>query len=534
MRLIRSYALAAGALALSAQAAAAAFVPVVLSGDPMPGIPGTKFLDADWSAIAANGQLIMRGEANNPNTFGLWSGTIGSLQKVASNEGGTVAPGTTQRFANFQSARVDTLGRVTFHAELDPSGWFGSGLWHGAPGAIQPVAMSNDLAPGTDARFGYALSNFRANGAGQVTFTNQLVGATVTADNDLGVWSGSPGAVQLVARESGLVPAAAALPAGTTFKTINPIVSLNDNGQLAFYSSHSGATSPIVWSGAAGDLRPVVRAGVGFAAPDVPGARFEAFESVSINNAGQLAVSATIAGSGITGGQNDRGLWVGAPGALRLAARRGDHPPGTDPGTRFGSGGFLGPPFGSARVALNGSGQVAFIASVDAPGLDPSYGGVWAGSAGDLHLVARTGWELPEAFRISSIELNDAGDVVIVGGTDLGLHQELWLYELGSRSLQRVLAEGDPLDVDPGIGVDMRVVDSVAIANTTGGEDGVTSSLTDDRKLILDIGFTDNTRGVFLTDLSTVPEPHGALVAAGASLLALRRRRHRTRRASGR
>src|SRR5215212_8789685 len=76
---------------------------------------------------------------------------------------------------------------------------------------------------------------------------------------------------------------------------------------------------------------------VGQPAPGVPGGSYSYIEggTAKVNDRGQVAFTAQIAGSGITG-LNNSGLWVSnSPTSQTLIARSGNRPPGLLAGVRF-------------------------------------------------------------------------------------------------------------------------------------------------------------------------------------------------------
>lgn len=511
---------AAAGFASAAGVAAATFVPVAVSGDPTPDMPGTTF-SPGWSVMRDNGEIAMFGSVTGTNTSGIWSGTAGSLHKAAGTD--QIAPGAGVRFLYFRGLHVDTLGRVTFPAVLNTGTSADAGIWQGAPGALQLIAYANSIAPGTTVRYGSVFVDYRTNATGQTAFFNQLRGTGVDALNDGGVWLASGGSVQLVAREGELVPVGAGIPAGTKYHTIDPRFVLNDNGQMAFQSLNTPGGS-VVWGASVAAPQPAPLVVAGRPAPGMAaGVNFVEFGGVRLNNAGQIAVQARVFGSGI-GDANNRGLWVGLPGALQLVALASHDAPGTEAGVKFGTGGFTS----GDHLALNGAGQVAFSGTLSGPGVASANDtGVWVGGPSGLHLAGRSGYELPDDFDVRAIQMNDHGDVVFVGGLPLQ-STELWLYQMNEKSLHRLLGAGDLLDIEPGPGETFKTIAGVNMSPTSGGEDGSFLSLTDARKLIVDVTFAGGGGGVFVTDLSTVPEPAG--LGAAIATVALMSRRRRARR----
>jgi hypothetical protein len=98
--------------------------------------------------------------------------------------------------------------------------------------------------------------------------------------------------------------------------------------------------------------------------------------------------------------------------------------------------------------------------------------------------------------------------------------------------LQLIVAAGSLIDVDNGLGVDLRTVSSVSmVANESfnggiGNEDGVASAFNDRGQLAFSATFTDGSRGVFVSDVVAVPEPAaGCLLCLGIAWLISQRKR---------
>ncbi len=173
--------------------------------------------------------------------------------------------------------------------------------------------------------------------------------------------------------------------------------------------------------------------------------------------------------SNLPGGSSTGGVFVGAPGAVQAAALQGTPAP-------------AGGTYGGLNVpVVNRSGQVAFIALLTGAGVTPSNDiGLYAGSVGRLVKVVRE------------------GDVVDVGG-----------------GVMRTVAND---------GIDFR--------DESGGQDGRGVSFTDTGFITYQLTFTDNSSGIFVSQIAPVPEPASMLVVGGAFMglvAVVRRRRGATR-----
>lgn len=225
---------------------AGSLVLIAREGDHAPGTPNGVAFSSVWGSPAMNnpGQVAFRnalipgiGGTTLLDDEGLWVGTAGSLTLLGRE--GFQAPGLSAGISFsrsgpttlFSNPDVNDAGQVTF------TGWFkGIGvddtnnhaIWAGLPGALQIAVRAGDAAAGTSSTFS-RLFTPSINAAGQIVFRGILTtGGNVTGNNDRGIWSGLPGAFDLVAREGDQAPAA-----GTVFGSLST-PSTNALGHVAF------------------------------------------------------------------------------------------------------------------------------------------------------------------------------------------------------------------------------------------------------------------------------------------------------------
>jgi hypothetical protein len=264
-------------------------------------------------------------------------------------------------------------------------------LWVGTdPASLALVAREGNQAPGTDAGVVFAdLSALDSrppalNGTGTVAFAASLAGPGVDDFNRRGIWVGNATGLQLVVRSGDPAPGT---DPGVNFFTLGD-PALNNAGQLAFSASLIGGGLPFntggIWSGLPGSLGLVARVGLPAPGTDA-GTVFSGLSAPILNGAGDVAFHATLAGPGVTPA-NNQGIWIGSPGNLRLLVRQGAPAPGTADGIVFGNLTFSQP-------AINGAGQVAFSAQLAGPGVTfDNNEGIWVGSSADqLTLYIRKG-----------------------------------------------------------------------------------------------------------------------------------------------
>jgi hypothetical protein len=172
--------------------------------------------------------------------------------------------------ASFQGQNsYNKSGQITFGVSLGGTGITTSNnfaIYHGTAGAFQILAREDEQAPSAEA--GAVFDSFVGSGqtptvinaAGMTVFGAKLRGAGVTADNDTGVWVGTPGNVSLLAREGDAAPGTAA---GTTFNHFGNPPIMNANGEVVFIGdvltpSGEGSNGHGIWRGTPGNLSLVV------------------------------------------------------------------------------------------------------------------------------------------------------------------------------------------------------------------------------------------------------------------------------------
>jgi hypothetical protein len=225
------------------------------TGDQVPGLPaGVRYSHfhkydlpqplRDQAVINDSGQIVFQAiysgpGINNSNYQAVFSGTIASPQLVA--QMGTQAPGTPPGVLYGRpDIRLNEAGHVSLH---DPT-LTGPGVSHsvpnaiavfvGTPGAMQLVARDGDPSRGNTATYGgfggsMLISTF--NDAGQVIFHDTWLGPGVNSENRSAIFGGGVGSMQIVARGGNQAPGA---PAGVNYRSLDNIPGINDSGQVAY------------------------------------------------------------------------------------------------------------------------------------------------------------------------------------------------------------------------------------------------------------------------------------------------------------
>ncbi len=251
---------------------------------------------------------------------------------------------------------------------------------------LEQVIRKADTPPGIPGEFfvTFSFSNPKIDNAGNVVVDAVLdttAGGTATTANRRATYYGSPGNMQLLARDGSLAgfpflpnpnnwrhnttTNGAGLASGST---------IAPNGQMMISSSlnGSGATTTnntAFWTGTASSLAVVAQRGfVPATAPGTSGAIWNTNlnlspSQVDVNNAGQVVFNSQLTGGDTVtsgAGQNNSGVWIGSPGNVQMVMRQGqNNVPGLndivtglpDPTLQLGAATTFG-------MKLNGLGQV--------------------------------------------------------------------------------------------------------------------------------------------------------------------------------
>jgi hypothetical protein len=274
------------------------------------------------------------------------------------------------------------------------------------------------------------------------------------------------------------------------------------------------AVIPALFAGTVGSIELI--AVDGDPLPDGSGSYFY-FGSSRINATGKILLDANnsyLAGTKASG--------------FQFIAKQGQLAPGTSETFGILGGGNNGPTLSQ----LTASGLVAFEGTVS--GTSDRDQGIWVHDGASLELAIREGdaaGSLP-GVTLGALEewaFNDVGNLVVktalVGpsvtpNNDFGL----WLVD-ASGQMNLLLREGDSFDVDPGIGVDARIISGFTI----GGRDSVftndsrTNGLTDNNWITLGLQFEGGTNAIVVSNLS-VPEPTSIMIVGLGSVLVFAKR----------
>lgn len=467
-------------------------------GDRVPGFSDGVFLFGAESAVL-----------NNTGKISFESGLINSAGSVyyQSNSVFSGVPGDF-RYAYKQSfdANLSDTGEMTL-VNYDA-------LLYGTPGAISPLAVENEPAPGVDGTFEIA-GDLTINSTGLPAF-NTGIGF---GRNNIAIYIGRPGNLQLVAQEGLPAPG---LGAGVDFGVVGGIegLSINSSAELVFaaFVTGTGITSDNdtgIWMKNADGLQRVVTEGA-----SAPGAGansfFGDFETyggfdVHLNDAGEIAFSNVLTGSGTTA-INDDVIYAGAPNALKLVARGG---------MAAGAGHIFALLADDYRAPLiNATGQVTFVSydqQTTTLGLVESLWRWTPGPGGGTRkLLAREGAPAPgcaagvvfdndDFLAFPSYAINASGQVLFQSylagpGVTNSNHYGLWLTT-ASGEPKLLLRAGQPFDIGGG---DVRTMDNFRLLSNirSGGQDGLPRVLSDSGTVVFTASFNDNSEdGLFRVTL---------------------------------
>jgi hypothetical protein len=465
------------------------------------------------------------------------------------------APGTGASFGTSGVAGFNHRGEVLFSTglqggDVDPFYRNSSALYVGTPAGQQLVAREGDAVPdGTPglvyrpSSSGGPFGGLMFNHAGQAGYVSLLSGPGVDVTNSTALFAGAPGNVRMLVRANDPSPVPGMNWGGSFTTSIYPRLSpvMNDSGQVLFRSTLREAasgnltTQTGVFMGSTRENISTVLLN-GDPAPDAPAGWgvWTAGTNLAVNNAGQVAVGATIYGPDGTGAA---ALYQGTPEALRTVFRTGDPAPQTTPGVTFTD------LYHGAEVVMNASGKVAFsvyLEGADAVGSFHDHA-LYTGTPGDLDLIARAGDHAPGTpdnvvFRnLYGVALNAPGQVAFLTGlgiadSDQSAGQAIYGFD-PQAGLSLLARAGDQFDLGEGRTGTVR---AFAFNDGSGGQDGRLISINDLGQVAFTMGFAEGGSGGAITEgrglflASIVPEPSAALagVAFGAAAL-LRRRRPR-------
>lgn len=345
--------------------------------------------------------------------------------------------------------KLNDLGQVAFVGELTahpgPDGGR-LGIWSGAPRQLAVVARTGTPAPGvlSDSVFTDVRGGLDLNNHGHVAW---IASASGISSGGRGVWSNASGSMQLVARHGD------SLAVGSLQSNLDEIwrIGLDDYGRTVFHSTVSSTPRhQAIWREEAGQLSFV--ASTRTQAPGMPdGTAFlwRNFIAMSTNRVGDVAISAVVTDQpdGPPNRSTGQGIWSDASGALQLVVRNGaPFPPGA-PGEIFTS------QYVATQdpVALNDHGQIAHVAGLQGATVTPQNDSaivVHANTGVELFLRegdAAPGTEIGTLFTGFHLpRLNNAGLIAFTGLVNSTNEKRSGIWSGAKHDLQLVARENAP------------------------------------------------------------------------------------------
>ncbi|HRK31534.1 MAG TPA: hypothetical protein PLD59_10685 [Tepidisphaeraceae bacterium] len=269
--------------------------------------------------------------------------------------------------------------------------------WSQIQTASEPVARSGTTAPGT----GLPHLNFQSpamNNVGRFVFAGEVSGASSTTNQ--GVWAGTPGNLQLVAREGAGAPDAAGTGTVGTFNFLslnpfenNPLV--ESQSHIAFFGFIEGpgisfgVNNTGIWSGTVGDIRLVAR--TGDAAPGVAGETFSLIREAAFISGAIVAFNGQTKNPLLPAQPAKSGVWAGTQGSIVNYALEGEQAGNAPAGVLYG--------FNNFTPTVNESGFVAFRTNLTDTDANPANNrGVFLGDAkANIVMIARGDDAVPGA-----------------------------------------------------------------------------------------------------------------------------------------
>jgi hypothetical protein len=445
---------------------------VARSGSQVPGHPtGVTYLDIGYPFISDNGTTAAQGffqgtGINTDNDAAYITSSAGATSIIAreSDQAPGMASGVT--FRERGEPLLNSHGKLAFNMTTLAN----SGIWNEAMGTLSPIALSGTQAPGLPIgtnfgnSFGFVTEG-GFNSAGQMVFTNTISPRAGPS----GIWSSKDDNTVLVAVSG---QQAAGFPAGINLLGAGG-PSLNSRGQIVYsgrFSDNDANQSNDygVWLFDNGSTDLIVRSGE--QAPGMPaGATFQ-FLNASLSENGQMLLTGTVAGPGVTA-DNNVAIWKrDNAGSIHLLAREGEQAAGLPSGFSYGKTAPMSTLIFSNRT-INSLGQVAFHLQYNSLSGSSARSGIWA--------------------------------------------QDI------NGNLQLIAAVGFPLEIAPG---NTRIVSDLLFHGSGNNESGQRSGFNDRGQLAFYAAFTDGSSGIFVSNLVAIPEPSSlALSTSMVFALFLRR-----------
>lgn len=486
---------------------------VAVTGDPAP--DGNGYLRRNFSAPVINeaGQVafsvVLEGTSGgSEDDSGIYRFDPTGLMQIART--GQAPPEGNGKFSDLDLPTMNDSGQVAFYAFLHPTAGGisdGRAIYRTTGNALSLIARNGQSAAG-DGLFDtlrYEYHPPSLNNAGQVAFWSMISGST----SDFGVFRGDSTTLVAVAREGRTGPDGSG-PLGVT-----QYQQINESGQVAFSARISNTSVDGIYRGDLVGGARIVRTG------DLAPALGTTFTTLglavaALNDNGYVAFPASLAGT--PGGINDdEGLFIGNGKLMRGArssatqiVREGERTPNND-GYFYSFAGFNTSP----ALEINNENQVAFraIAIKDGGG---SYDALFRWNAGALTEIAREGNPAPDGngnlYELTQYPaFNNHGQLAFLGTLEETQggntdNQGLFFFD-DALGLLQVARAGDEL-----------LGSMIIYLQFSGGYlGGKRSGFNDGGDVAFSFGLADGRYGVAVW--SVVPEPGRGMILVVGSLV---------------
>jgi hypothetical protein len=486
----------AAVVVLAAVVAEAEILVIAVGGDAAPDGNGA-FFNFEIPYMNALGQVVfvaslgdtIGGNSDNTGVF-YGTGAPGSLAQIVRK--GAASPDGNGNFATLDARSapvINDAGQVAFIAGL--SGTFGGGLDEtaifrsgGTPRALTTIVRQGLQLPGFPA--GITVPNLRGGGVHLFAF-NEL-GQVALSFVGFGIFRSAGGGLEEIVRT--LQP----IPGGTGMFTNFSAPALNDVGQVAFADGLQG-----IFRGDVPAIVGIARAGE--TSPDGNGTFAAPFFGAALNDAGDVAFYAMLAGTSGSASDN-QGIFIRKGDTLLKVVRRGEPAPD-------GNGRFLALDT-IDNVAINEAGQTAFLATLTATAGGTSDNmGLFRGDGTTLTQIARLGGRAPDGSSITSLgrpALNDAGQVAFLAGLTVNaggpVPDGILLYD-DQRGLLQAVRTGDPV-----AGNRIAIGSNIQFEPSTTFNGKKRSGLNEQGQIVFRFDLDDGRRGVAIANpLNDTPIP---------------------------
>lgn len=459
---------------------------------------------ADPPELNDQGKVAFVAFMSPSSDYFLFTGAPGNLEVLARQDSPAAGvPGEVYDSFNTDNDKltINPSGVVMFEGEVDAVSTNDSCLWIGTPGNVQLIGRENGPAPDlVEEFFGsspFFSSDSRLNRSGQISLRSTRRGTSPKN----GVWTGAPDDLKAAAMTGNPAP-----DVEVNYRDISGN-KLSQNGQIAFASSLNSSADKALFAGPPDALKKVFRFGEpchGIANAVYGGGASDGITSEFFND-DLLTYSLRISGTGINTG-NDSAVWAGTPSSPQLIVQEGDVLPG-----ELGGG-----VIGTSDININSKGNLLFHSRLQ----NTSEDGLWWTEtvSGTTHWieVAREGALLAGLdVTLNSLQttlaysLSDNGDVIFYGtlaGDGISTTNDFVLLRWipSSRTVQRIVQEGDTIEVAPG---DLRTVSDFEFSGGPGHSASLSCGVNSRGQVAFMVSFANNTKGVMIANRpSTFPD----------------------------